>query len=424
MEEKRLIVIGAGNRGRTYSDIAATAGRGFRVVGVAEPLNERREYIRRKHGLPAERCFRSWEEILTLPRFADACVIATMDRDHFAPALEAVRKGYSLLLEKPVSPVPEECLTLCAEAEAAGVSVLVCHVLRYTSFFVALKRIVESGELGTVMHIQHTEGVGNVHQSHSFVRGNWAVSAKSSPMILQKSCHDTDIIRWLIGRQCLRVHSFGSLGYFRRENAPEGSPEFCAEGCPHSDGCPYDAVKLYYDDKKNGWFRTSATKLPSPTDDDVMKAILTTDYGRCVFKCDNDVVDHQTVSMEFEGGATADFTMAAFNRGGRTIRIMGTRGELSASMGSPEITVFDFLSRQTRRLRVSEVAPDQTIAGGHGGGDTGVVHAFADLLDGLAPFGPLDSLKASCESHRIAFAAEESRLTGKVVGIEPLYGVF
>ncbi len=420
MNEKKLIVIGAGSRGRTYTDIAAASGRGFSVVGVAEPLTERRNYIRDKHGIPEEMCFESWEGLLALPTCADAAIIATMDRDHFAPALAAIRKGYDLLLEKPISPVPEECRILCEEADRAGVRVLVCHVLRYTAFFNALKRVIDSGEIGDVMHIQHTEGVGNVHQSHSFVRGNWANSDESSPMILQKSCHDMDILQWLLGKHCRRVHSFGSLSYFRRENAPEDAPEFCIDGCPHSAECPYYAVKLYYDDKKNSWFRTASTKLPFPTDDDVERVLRTTDYGRCVFKCGNNVVDHQTVNLEFEDGVTANFTMAAFNRGGRSIRIMGTKGEITAAMGSPEFSVYDFLTKQTKQLKVSDVVSDQSIVGGHGGGDTGIVHAFADLLEGRADsLG--DSLKASYESHKIAFAAEESRLTGKTVEIRPEY---
>lgn len=420
METKKLIVIGAGSRGRTYTDIAAKIDRGFKVVGVAEPLEDRRNYIKNKHGIPDEFCFESWEGQLELPKFADAAIIATMDRDHFAPALAAVRKGYSLLLEKPISPVPEECRILCEEAEKAGVSVLVCHVLRYTAFFNALKRVIDSGEIGRVMHIQHTEGVGNVHQSHSFVRGNWANSEKSSPMILQKSCHDMDILQWLIGKHCRRVSSFGSRSYFRIENAPADAPEFCIDGCPHKDECPYDAVKLYYDDKKNSWFRNAATRLPSPTDEDVERALRTTEYGRCVFKCDNDVVDHQTVNLEFEGGVTADFTMSAFNRGGRSIRIMGTKGEIIAAMSSPEFSVYDFLTKQTRQLKVSDVISDQSITGGHGGGDTGIMYAFADLLEGKSP-DLRDSLKASYESHKIAFAAEESRISGQVVEIKPTY---
>lgn len=420
MKEKKLIVIGAGSRGRTYTDIAAASGRGFWVVGVAEPLPQRRNYIRDKHGIPEDMCFDDWKGLLALPKCADAAIIATMDRDHFAPALAAIRKGYDLLLEKPISPVPDECRILCEEAEKTSVKVLVCHVLRYTAFFNALKRVIDSGEIGDVMHIQHTEGVGNVHQSHSFVRGNWANSEKSSPMILQKSCHDMDILQWLVGKHCRRVSSFGSLSYFVRENAPEGSPEFCIEGCPCSAECPYDAVKLYYDDKKNSWFRNAATRLPSPTDEDVERVLRTTEYGRCVFKCSNNVVDHQAVNLEFEGGVTANFTMSAFNRGGRSIRIMGTKGEITAAMNSPEFSVYDFLTKQTKQLKVCDVVADQTIRGGHGGGDTGIVHAFADLLEGKAP-GLRDSLKASYESHKIAFAAEESRLTGRTVEISPDY---
>lgn len=416
MEEKTLIVIGAGSRGRTYTDIAKRIG-GFRVVGVAEPIRERREYIQKTHGIPDEMCFGTWEPLLAMPRVADAAIISTMDRDHFAPAMAAIEKGYHLLLEKPVAPTPEQCWQIEAAARKQGVSVLVCHVLRYTTFFKALRNVIDSGMLGTVYHIQHAEGVGNVHQSHSFVRGNWGNSDKSSFMLLQKSCHDMDILTWLLRRDCTRASSFGSLNYFLPENAPADAPERCTDGCPHAAECPYNAVKLYYDDKKNSWFRCAATQKPDPTDEDVMETLRTTQYGKCVFKCDNNVVDHQTVNLEYDGGATVSFTMCAFTRGARDIRIMGTKGELTARMGKPELEIFDFLTRETKIIPITDMVTDESIVGGHGGGDTGIVYAFRDLLNGLRP-DLRDSLRESCETHMIAFAAEESRLTGAVVDVK------
>ena len=415
-KKKKLILIGAGSRGIGYTNVTATLPEDFELVAVAEPIDNRREYVKKKHNLPDELCFTTWEPLLEQPKMADVAVICTMDRDHFAPAMAAIEKGYNLLLEKPAAPTPEECRAIQRAAEEKGVFVLICHVLRYTKFFRTLKDVIESGDIGEVVNIQHLECVGNVHQSHSFVRGNWGNSGRSSVMLLQKSCHDMDILAWLIGKKCTRVQSFGSLTHFTRANAPAGSPERCLDGCPHGDTCPYNAVKLYYDDKKNGWFRGTATQRTSPTDEDVLHVLRETQYGKCVYKCDNDVVDHQVVNLEFEGGVTVGFTMSAFNQGGRFIRIMGTRGEIIATMKSPIIQVYDFETRTTKEIDLN-ARTDDSIVGGHGGGDTGIIFALRDLLDGKIDRS-VCGIRESCDNHMIVFAAEESRRTGTVVSME------
>ena len=414
--KKKLIVIGAGSRGKRYTDNALHFPDLYEVVAVAEPIDDRRLYIKNKHGIPDGLCFSSWEPLLALPKLADIAIIATMDRDHIAPAIAAIRAGYDLLLEKPVCPTPEECYEVEREAKKHGAKVLVGHVLRFTPFFRAIKSIIDSGELGKIINIQHREDVWNVHQTHSFVRGNWGNTERSSCMILQKCCHDMDILRWLLGKKCTRVQSFGSLSYFTRENAPEGAPEYCLDGCPHSDTCPYEARRVYIENGSR-WFRTTSSHKVEPTDDDVLLALRTTQYGKCVFKCDNDVVDHQVVNLEFEDGATVNFSMCAFNEGGRYINIMGTKGELRGVFKDPELEIYDFLTRTTRKVAVTEHARDNTISGGHGGGDDGIMAALYDLVTGKENFS-LCTLSESVDNHMIAFAAEESRLSGKVVDLE------
>lgn len=419
VDTKKLILIGAGNRGKRYTDIAKTLDGKFEVVAVAEPIGERRAVMQRIHSLPDSACFESWEPILEKEKFADAVIIATMDRDHFAPAMAAIEKGYDLLLEKPISPSAEECRALRDAAQKKGVSVLICHVLRYTPFFRTVRKLIDSGRIGKVVNIQLTEPVGNVHQSHSFVRGNWGNSDRSSPMLLQKSCHDMDILQWLIGKKCLRVSSFGSLTHFCRANKPEGAPEFCIEGCPHADTCPYNAVKLYLDDKKNEWFRTAATHMHEPADSDVERAIRTTNYGRCVYSCDNDVVDHQVVNLEFEDGITCGFTMCAFSVGGRYIRVMGTKGEISGEFKCPTVDLYDFETKTHNEIKVADAAFDDSIVGGHGGGDDGIMHAFYELLCGHEDVSLCD-ISVSAANHMIVFAAERARADGRVVSLSEL----
>ena len=418
----RVVVIGAGSRGKGYADKICEM-EDFQVVAVAEPITSRRESMREKHGISPELCFESWEPVMELPRLGDVAIIATMDRDHVAPALAAIEKGYNLLLEKPAGATPEECRRIQRAAEEKGVFVLVCHVLRYTKFFKTLKRIINSGEIGRVMNIQHTECVGNVHQSHSFVRGNWRNSDDTTPMILQKSCHDMDILAWLVGKRCKQVQSFGALTHFTAENAPEGATDYCVEGCPHLDTCPYNAIKLYLDDKNNSWFRTTCTRVANPTDEDVMRAISTTNYGKCVYKCDNNVVDHQVVNMLFEDDIIMTFTMSAFNKGGRSISIMGTKGHLTAAMTDTIIRIYDFETKSVKEIDLNAENTDDSIVGGHGGGDWGIMLALRDLLEGVPNDSACD-IRESCDNHLIAFAAEESRLTGKVVDMDEYFARF
>lgn len=410
MKQLRVIVLGAGQRGQTYTDVMADLPEQFRVVGVAEPVQANRDYIQKKHDIPAEYCVSSWEELLNRPCFADIAIIATQDKMHYAPAMKALELGYHLLLEKPVAPTAKECMDIWRQAERYGRKVVVCHVLRYTSFYSKVKQLLEEGVIGDVMTIVHTEGVGNLHQSHSFVRGHWGNEEDSAPMLLAKSCHDVDLLQWLMDDRCENVQSFGSLRYFRAENAPAGAPQRCIDGCPHGEICYYNAVKLYLEDKKNLWFRGAATGLVAPTDEDVLRALQTTQYGQCVFQCNNDVVDHQVVNLEFAKGGTVSFTMSAFNKGGRKSNIMGTKGEMFLDFEADEIKIFCFDTRQFEIINTRTGA-----VSGHGGGDDGIVSALYDYLTGVKTADQVSEIGISCRNHLLVFAAEQARQQKTVI---------
>lgn len=412
----KVILIGAGDRGRIY--VSRMPKDKFKVVGVAEPVVKLREFIKEEYQLSDDMCFESWEDILAKPKFADVAIISTMDRMHYAPTMKAIELGYDILLEKPVSPDYNECVAMANAAKEKGTKVLVCHVLRYAPFFMKIKEMIEEGKVGKVLSVHHTECVGHVHQSHSFVRGNWGNAEESSCMILQKCCHDMDIMQWLVGSPCKRVHSFGSLGHFTKENAPEGSPERCDKTCPVYDTCYYNAVKLYLEDEKNTWFRMAATKKESPTNEDVKEALKTTQYGKCVYKCNNNVVDHQVVNLEFENGAVASFNMSAFNEGGRYIRVMGTDGELSGSIGDMQLDFFDFRTRQKTSIDLENATASNSIVGGHGGGDQGLMNALYDYIAGECDGEQLSNIAISVENHLISFAAEKSRLENRIINLK------
>ncbi len=402
-----LILIGAGQRGMLYARYASEQG--HMIAAVAEPDSARRESARSAFHIPEEACFRTAEELLSRPRMADAAIIATMDRDHYAQAIPAMRLGYDLLLEKPVSPDPAETLDIADTALQLGRRVAVCHVLRYSPFFRKLKEILDSGELGRIVAIEHTENIGNFHIAHSFVRGNWRNEKLSSPIILQKSCHDLDLLLWLAGKSVRRIFSAGSLSFFRPENAPAGSADRCLD-CPAAAGCRFDARKAYLPNI-GSWPAQVLTE--DQTEAGVLEALRTGPYGRCVFRCDNDVCDHQSVAMEYEDGATAVFTLCGMtDRMHRTIHIMCEHGEIRGDDDPGEILVTRFRSSMTENAEQRRILIGQ-VRGDHSGGDVGLVNAFLAAEAGGADI-PSD-ISRSVESHLLAFAADESRRTGQAV---------
>ena len=420
-----VALIGAGLRGMMYTSLMKEIKGKFRVVAVAEPDEGRRNKMKKTHGIADEMCFESWTDILAKPKMADIAMICTTDNMHYEVAMKAINLGYDLVLEKPVAPTAQQCSDIYLAAKEKNVKVLVCHVLRYTAFFKKIKTLLMDGAIGEVMSVIHVEAVGNVHQSHSYVRGNWHSESQSSPMLLAKCCHDIDILQWLIDKPCKRVQSFGELTYFTKENAPKGAPIRCIDGgCDIEDTCPYNCRKLYYESKDNVWFRPACTsgiaKSPVPTDEEVMTALKTTDYGLCVFRANNDVVDHQVVNMEFEGGKTVSLTMNAFNEGGRYIRIFGTKGELYANMSDTKISLYTFEDKKHRKVRVKgNLSTD-----GHGGGDKGMVREMYDYFTGEYKGFCAADIDISVKNHLIGFAAEKARREGTVESIDEFFSQY
>ncbi|MBR2616570.1 MAG: Gfo/Idh/MocA family oxidoreductase [Clostridia bacterium] len=420
MKPISVVILGAGSRGTRYATHMNEAPECYRIVGMADPEEARRKHFHERFGVPEEACFSHWREVLEQDKMADVAVIATVDSMHYEAALMAIEKGYDILLEKPVAPTAQECAEIAAAAKKKGTRILVCHVLRYTPFYGKVKSLLDSGILGKVVSVDLVEAIEGVHFSHSYVRGNWHREEDSSPLLLAKSCHDLDIVQWLLGTRCQKVSSFGSLTHFVRENAPEGAPERCTDGtCPVGDTCPYNCIRHYHDWKQNSRRRIitrGISKEYTPTDEEVMKALRETDYGRCVYQMDNDVVDHQVVIMEFEGGVTASFTLNPFNQGGRYIRVYGTKGELFAHMKDTEITVRLIGEKEVHTFPVSET--QESIDGGHGGGDRGIIRELYQYMSGHYEGNRAADIHVSVSNHLIGFAAEKARRSSTVVSTQ------
>lgn len=409
------IVIGAGARGNVYGDYAVEYPDQLDVVAVAEPVDLRRLRFSKKHNIAPENQFEDWREIFNRPRFADAIIIATSDHMHYEPCMQALKMGYDILLEKPIAPTEWECRNILQLTKETGRIVAVCHVLRYAPYFVKLRELLRSGAIGEIISVQHMEPIEHTHMAHSYVRGNWHSSEKTTPIILAKSCHDLDVIKWLIGKQSKQIQAFGGLRWFKKENAPKGSKLRCTDGCAVESSCPYSALKLYYR-KRERLYVFDLPEKKKLQGEAILKYLATTDYGRCVYRMDNDQCDHYTSNILFENGVTASFTMDAFTPfGGRRTRIMGSMGFIEGDMN--KLVIHDFRSDKVKRYDTTVKEVENYRNEGHGGGDWRLVadwiQAVAQKDDSLLS----STIDASIESHIMCFKAEESRKELKVVPV-------
>ncbi|WP_219834988.1 Gfo/Idh/MocA family protein [Paenibacillus sp. R14(2021)] len=411
MQPTTIALIGAGQRGHVYTEYALLHPDKLKVVAVAEADPARRAAFQHLHAIDNANAYADWSDLLAAPKLAEAVLICLQDRMHFEPTNIALEAGYHVLLEKPMSTDPAECLLMGRKAAQTERHFDICHVLRYSPFFAKLKELLDGGAVGRLMSIQHNENVAHWHQAHSYVRGNWRRSDESSPMILAKSCHDLDILLWLAGADCVRISSFGSLSHFRSENAPEGAPTHCLHGCPVQDECLYYAPRTYLTDDTSWPTAVISNDMSYEAREE---ALRNGPYGRCVYRCDNDVVDHQVVNLEFANEVTAAFTMSAFtNENHRTLKLMGTLGEIRGAMDKNEIELIRFGGETTL------IALDDTGGHvGHGGGDLRLIEGFVDSLRNSEAAENRTSAKTSVQSHLMAFAAEHARVTHQVVEMD------
>jgi predicted dehydrogenase len=409
-----LAVVGAGNRGTSHGGWALAHPDRARVVAVCEPRQVRRERFAARHAIAAGAAFADWRELAGRGRLADAVLVCTQDTMHLAPAIAFAELGYHVLLEKPMATTEADCRHIVEAVERAGVILAVCHVLRYTPYTALVKRVVDAGRLGQVVSVQHLEPVGFLHQAHSYVRGAWSREAAATFMLLAKSGHDLDWLQYVVGRPIRRVASFGGLFHFRPEQRPAGAADRCLD-CAVEPDCPYSAVRFYSRCLERGAGWPLDAVVDRNTEADLQAALRHGPYGRCVYGGGNDVVDHQVVAMEFDGGPTGSFVMTGFNAGGhRRTRLFGTRGELEGD--GETVRVFDFLSGATEVLSARPPG-DATAGGGHGGGDWGLMDAFVRAVATGDRSHVLTGPRESLQAHLATFAAERARREGVVATV-------
>lgn len=400
--KKKLVVFGYGQRGNIYADYAWSFPEEFELSAIIETDKQRIAVAKEKY--EGVKVFTDYKDFLNEKVVVDLVAVCTQDEQHKEHAIAMMAAGYDLLLEKPIANNEKDCKLIYEASQKYGRSVIVCHVLRYSPFYSEIKKIIESGTLGEVVTIHASENVGYYHQAHSFVRGPWRNSKQSSPMILAKCCHDMDILRYLIDEKCISVNSYGGLHYFTKDNAPQNATEYCSE-CPVTD-CIYKAQTLYTQSGMKGWFANYFCTREL-TEENVLTDLKRSQYDRCVFHSDNDVVDHQTTIMRFGNGKTACHTMTAFSREiYRDIKIHGTKAELYGVMEDNFIEIRPFGGEIVR------IEPDLSCAtvGGHMGSDYFMMKNLYKWLNGEKTEG-ITRLDVSMESHLMSFAAEDSRLS-------------
>lgn len=405
------IVIGAGARGNVYAAYSKQYPASLRIVGVSDINTVRQQKMATEYGIEKEHQFGDWSEVFQVPKFADAVIISTPDDLHYKPCMKALAMGYHVLLEKPIAQTAKECLDILKQAKKFGRIVGVCHVLRYAPYFLALKRVIDDGMIGDVVSMQHLEPIRFHHMAHSYVRGNWHSAKDTTPIILAKSCHDLDIIRWILNKPCKKVSAFGGLDFFVKKNEPAGAADRCMD-CAVEQKCPFSALKIYVREHRYLYVFDSLPADPAGKDAKIMEYLKTTNYGRCVFRCDNDQCDHYICNLEFEDHVTASLQMEAMTSyGGRKTRIMGTKGDIVGDMQT--FTLTDFLTGK-------KYVWDEDISKlpgyeGHAGGDWGIMKDWVLAVANQDEKYLSSTIDVSVESHVMGFRAEQARLKNKIM---------
>ena len=413
MNEERkpvsVVAIGAGNRTNKYLEYVKQHPDKVKLVGVVE-LNEiRRKHVAERFGLDESQCFADYRDFFRHSFDTDAVMVCTPENMHFEPTMQAIGRGYHVLLEKPIAQTLEECMLIAEAARKHDVLVSVCHVLRYHPYFMKIKELVDSGELGHIISINHRTSVGVDRTAHGFVRGIWRKEAVSNPMLMSKCCHDIDFLLWLTKTPFRKLTSFGSLRWFKEKNAPEGSADRCLD-CKVESRCPFSAIDLYR--VRRDWIANFDVPEGKTIDEVIEDQLRHGLYGRCVYRCDNDVVDHQIVSMEMESEVTVNFSMDIFTlKDNRETHISLTEGEIDGD--ETRLRVRRFRGAEETIYDFSDLAHQPF----HAGADLAIMADFIEAIQQDRK-DVVTSIDHSVESHRICFEAERSRKEKRTIIFE------
>ena len=410
MKEVTAALIGAGDRGtNAYGPYGINNPGTIKFIAVVEINEEKRKNFQKIHGIPDEMAFGNWDDFFAKGKVSDAVFICTNENFHYEPTIAAMKLGYHILLEKPMTQEAVTCVEIGDLSNTYDKVFILGYVLRYTPFFMEIKKLLDEGAIGEIKTIIHSENVGIAHYSHSYVRGLFGESSIAGPMILSKCCHDMDALNWLTDSKCVTLSSFATDTYFKAENAPAGAPLRCTDGCPVSDTCLFYAPKMYSAERSG--FNVESISIDKSMDGR-MKALREGRFGRCVYHCENDVVDSQVVNMLYENGTAVSFSTTAYaNECHRFIRLTGTKGEIYGRLEDNEFTYIDFATGRKEVISVS------TVLDRHSGGDYFLMADMIRMIREGETRGRTDA-RGAVDSHVMCFAAEKSRLEGKEIDLQ------
>ena len=427
MKDKiKVVVVGCGDRATVYCDEGVLNLKKMVIVAAVDPDPERQRYMQERYGVPKDNCYADMQDVLSQGRIADCVINGTMDQMHIETAIPFLEQGYHMLLEKPITNNKEDLMKIKDVANANNCKLMICHVLRYAPFYRKVRELIDSGVIGEIMNIQTTERVGAFHSSVSYVRGKWAKEAEcGSPLLLAKCCHDIDLLCWFNHlTKPQSVFSNGGRNYFLPEKAPEGAGTRCLIDCPKEvrEKCVYDVQSMYLDNCALPWYPWQCTgkNWQEVTDEEKLESLKTYNpHGRCVYKCDGDILDHQNVTVTFENGSTAVHTLLLGSmRAGRSLWIQGTLGEIEGWVADGSLKLYQY-DKKTAEHKESTYTFRNTLGetGGHYGGDEGLVTDFCDLILGMQPSASCTSIDDSVWGHLICYAADEALKAEHVVKV-------
>lgn len=191
-------MIGTGNVTELKSAPSFNKIEGSRLVAVGNRTPEKAENYAKRHGIPA------WHqdsyEVIRDPE-VDVVYIATPPGSHVDYALETIKAGKPVYIEKPMARTWEECQVINQAAEKAGVPVYVAYYRRSLPYFRKVKEIADSGVLGKILHINMQQYFPARDEDYQPEKLPWRVKPEDSGggYFHDMGCHALDILFYIFG---------------------------------------------------------------------------------------------------------------------------------------------------------------------------------------------------------------------------------
>ncbi len=368
-------VIGCGGMGlNVLSELLKQDSR-LQVVGLFDP-DARSIATAQKEISAAPKVYDDYRMLIADPS-VQWVMIASWNCFHAEQAVAALKARKDVFCQKPLAISVEECAEIQQAWKASGRKFNMGFNLRYSPHYRKIRDVIASGDLGKIVSLEFNETLDFNHGG--YIMGNWRRLRKNAGThLLEKCCHDIDLVNWMVGSLAVRVASFGGLSFFKPENE-------------------HQIQRVGRDAKGRDAFRTwPGIDLQNP------------------FTAEKDIVDNQVAILEYANGVRATFHTncnAAIQE--RRMYVLGTEGTFRADLltGTIEVKRIGF------DTKVQDVSG--SVDGIHGGGDQVLARELADcMINGTPTFvGLADGVKSAVT----CFAIDEALDSGTVVDVRPYW---